>query len=326
MPFGEEGPRAADGEQELLLTDLPPDALHAIARQLVCVQPHRCSAWASALTSLIAVQHLTTLCTILRSALLADEVMWSMLISQRDLHWDKGRHLCGVAEAAGAAAESSRGKGRAESRLLCQRVWALGMWGYSSTLASLPRLTPDTDAASVCSANVVHHGTPLSMPLSMPLSDAVEIETWERTAEQVRTWLDGDVAPAVALEWLVYPPKGSAAPDALTQLAVISALRRCKAAQREGGSLSPSLAAELQAVGPLPLGWLQTRLEVKRFSWSQSRDCRGFRARDDVVVRRATLRELATCDEIASSDIAEIWGVLARGATYEVQRVTLRVL
>lgn len=91
---------------------------------------------------------------------------------------------------------------------------------------------------------------------------------------------------------------------------------------------------------------LTDHLQVKRFTWSQARDCRGFRARDDVAVRRATLRELATCDvrhpteatlhylnspgEITTSEIAEncsaIWGVLAKGATLEVQRVTLRVL
>ena len=57
--------------------------------------------------------------------------------------------------------------------------------------------------------------------------------------------------------------------------------------------------------------------------------------------RRATLRELATCDvrrppqadgrsgETAACEVAEncaaIWGVLAKGATLEVQRVTLRV-
>ena len=60
-----------------------------------------------------------------------------------------------------------------------------------------------------------------------------------------------------------------------------------------------------------------------------------------VSVRRATLRELATCDvrrptqaggrsgETAACEVAEncaaIWGVLAKGATLEVQRVTLRV-
>ena len=90
---------------------------------------------------------------------------------------------------------------------------------------------------------------------------------------------------------------------------------------------------------------LTDHLQVKRFTWSQARDCRGFRARDDVAVRRATLRELATCDVrhpteatlhyldspgSTASEIAEncsaIWGVLAKGATLEVQRVTLRVL
>ena len=47
----------------------------------------------------------------------------------------------------------------------------------------------------------------------------------------MRAWLFGHVAPAAGLEWLVHPPQGCAAPDALTQLAVISALRKCKAAE-----------------------------------------------------------------------------------------------
>ena len=161
-----------DDEQEpLLLMDLPPDALHAIARQLVCVGPHaattakdrfvacdaeeklfnsnadghksppprRCSGWACALTSLSAVQHMTTLCTGLRSTLLADEVLWSMLRRRRR-----------------------------------------DVLAASAPLASLPRLTPDAVSASLCSAHIVPHGT----PLSMPLSDAIEIETWQASEEQ----------------------------------------------------------------------------------------------------------------------------------------------
>ena len=271
--------------------------------------PRRCSGWASALTSLRAVKHMTMLCTGLRSTLLGDELLWSMLRRRRS-------------DALAA----------------------------SAPLASLPRLTPD---ARVCSAHIVPHGTPAV--LSMPLSDAVEIETWQAIEEQVRAWLFGHVAPAAGLEWLVHPPEGCAAPDALTQLAVISALRKCKAAEckwgvpaellhAQWGCPPPSLGAELlalQAAGALPAGCLQAHIEVKRYSWSQARDCRGFRARDDVAVRRATLRELATCDvrrptqadgrsgETAACEVAEncaaIWGVLAKGATLEVQRVTLRV-
>ena len=94
----------------------------------------------------------------------------------------------------------------------------------------------------------------------------------------MRALLFGHVVPAAALEWLLNPPEGSAAPDALKQLAVISALRKCKATQSKWGvpaevlesqwGLSPpSLGAELlalQAAGPLPAGCLQTRIEVKQ--------------------------------------------------------------
>ena len=180
-----------DDEQEpLLLMDLPPDLLHAIARQLVCggprevihqdsfgqlsfgdacavadaltqavldacdaeeklfnsnpdghksPHPRRCSGWACALTSLSALEHMTTLCTGLRSTLLADEVLWSMLRRRRR-----------------------------------------DVLAASAPLASLPRLTPDAVSASLCSAHIVPHGT----PLSMPLSDAIEIETWQATEEQ----------------------------------------------------------------------------------------------------------------------------------------------
>ena len=70
-------------------------------------------------------------------------------------------------------------------------------------------------------------------------------------------WLDGDVAPAAALEWLVNPPEDRVAPDALTQLALISALRKCGALEAESkwGVAPRSLAGELlalQAAGPRP--------------------------------------------------------------------------
>ena len=108
-----------DEQEPLLLVDLPADGIHAIARQLVSVgacnvthegtiqhmsntelmpvsdardgeeklhgnaDPRRCSGWASALTSLRAVKHMTMLCTGLRSTLLGDELLWSMLRRRR---------------------------------------------------------------------------------------------------------------------------------------------------------------------------------------------------------------------------------------------------
>ena len=93
-----------DEQEPLLLVDLPADGIHAIARQLVsvgaCHVTHEGTiqhmsnielmpvsdardGWASALTSLRAVKHMTMLCTGLRSTLLGDELLWSMLRRRR---------------------------------------------------------------------------------------------------------------------------------------------------------------------------------------------------------------------------------------------------
>ena len=94
----------------------------------------------------------------------------------------------------------------------------------------------------------------------------------------------------------------------------MSALRRVCAAEA-----ADALDSQMRRLA-LPELALPQKLEIKRYTWSQLRDCRGFRARDDVMVRRATLRELAM------DDTHEIWGVLARGVRFEVQRVVLRVV
>ena len=69
-------------------------------------------------------------------------------------------------------------------------------------------------------------------------------------------WLDGDVAPAAALEWLVNPPEDRVAPDALTQLALISALRKCGALEAESkwGVAPRSLAVKYPYI-PFTFSW-----------------------------------------------------------------------
>ena len=116
---------------------------------------------------------------------------------------------------------------------------------------------------------------------------------------------------ADALAWLL----DASVDDALTQLAVLSALR----VRLQNTDLSLDvLAKQIQLLEP-PQSWLSSRIEVKSYTWSQLRDCRGFRARDDVHIRHVTLRELAI------DDSHEVWGVLARGVKYEVQRITIGV-
>ena len=91
-----------------------------------------------------------------------------------------------------------------------------------------------------------------------------------------------------------------------------------KAACRAAGS-APAGLAEGRAAARLRLAErdapdsLFARISIKWHTWSSARDCRGFRARDDLHRRSATLLELA-CEPAH-----ELWGVLARGRGGEVR-------
>ena len=65
----------------------------------------------------------------------------------------------------------------------------------------------------------------------------------------------------------------------------------------------------------MPAGCLQAHIEVKRYSWSQARDCRGFRARDDLTTLSEPLGVLA------ASPQHQLWEVLDRGAVNEVRHI-----
>ena len=285
---------SADNEH-LRFLDLPLDVLQAIARQLVCdsEREHRCCA--SALAALQAVQHLCTTCAALNATCSSDELLWNSLLAQRrelsstrcNIH--RSEQYPGLCEVPSTASSSSR---TALGRLRADALAALD---------ALPKLTPDPSAAYLCSRGMAL--SPCStISLSMPTSNAVEIEKWQDVEGLVRRQLNSHVAPADALAWLLREdgayPEGS--PDALTQLAVLSALRAMVAPDGcwgpfRGVATSP-LAEQLARLGPalLPEHRLATQLEVKRYSWSQLRDCRGFRARDDVAVPRPRPRAPAS--------------------------------
>ena len=277
---------AVSGDNEQLrFLDLPLDALQAIARQLVCdgEREHRCCA--SALAALQAVQHLCTTCAALNATCSSDELLWNSLLAQRrelsstrcNIH--RSEQYPGLCELPSTISSSQTALGRLRADAL-------------AALDALPKLTPDPSAAYLCSRGMAL--SPCStISLSMPTSNAVEIEKWQDVEGLVRRQLNSHVAPADALAWLLREegayPEGS--PDALTQLAVLSALRAMVAPDGcwgpfRGVATSP-LAEQLARLGPalLPEHRLATQLEVKRYSWSQLRDCRGFRARDDVAVR-----------------------------------------
>ena len=271
-----------------LLADLPTDALQSVISQLLCGADGCCVARAVA-----SVQSAKTLCTVchsLRTAAVTHEVFWAKLLSLWLHPWRSHEDVTHQ-----AAVASFRFQ------------WLAGR----AALKRLPMLTPVTDLVECCSGVASTSSAPLSMPLSRPASRAIEMERFDLAEADVLSKLTKECVAADALAWLLDAPVD----DALTQLAVLSALR----ARLQNTDLSlDALAKQIQWCGP-PQSWLSSRLEVKSYTWSQLRDCRGFRARDDVRIRRVTLRELAL------DDSHEVWGLLARGVKYEVQRITIGV-
>ena len=270
-----------DAPTPKLLTDLPTDALQHIMMQLLINNDGCCVA--RAVASLDSVKTLSTLCHSLHTAALTHEVFWAKVLSlwrQED-----------VAEHAGLAS------------FRCH--WCVGR----AALRRLPMLTPVAESVECCSGVASTSSAPLSMPLSRPASQAIEMDRFELFEADIRDRLTKECDPADALAWLREDAPDA---DALTQLVVLSALRA--RIHKDVGAVA--LAVQLLWLDP-PRSWLASRIEVKIYTWSQLRDCRGFRARDDVHTRHVTLRELAM------DDSHEVWGLLARGVKYEVQRITI---
>ena len=134
----------------------------------------------------------------------------------------------------------------------------------------------------------------------------------------------------------------SAATEPVRCLAVLSALCRI----REEGTCEDGSTTALRSAAVASLRRLRScpsapalgqAVTVKWWEWSQLRDCRGFRARDDVYRRACTLADLAAEGCEADSGTAEAaseprraaaarcWRVLHRGVVAEVRAVRVMV-
>lgn len=94
--------------------------------------------------------------------------------------------------------------------------------------------------------------------------------------------------------------------DVVRDVREVNSYDERKAAAREHLQFPRSLPSSLR--GEITLRWS---------TWSQLRDCRGFRARDDRHRRSATLLQLLQQPE------AEVWSVLARGEGHEISKLSL---
>jgi len=109
------------------------------------------------------------------------------------------------------------------------------------------------------------------------------------------------VPPADAVEWA-----SEATRDPVAVLALVSALL-------DDGA-SPGLGRIR------PCGRPDGAVSVRYTTWSSARDCRGFRARDDVHFLDSSVGRLARTPH------HPIWGVLRRGVHQEVTSVELKVV
>jgi hypothetical protein len=140
-------------------------------------------------------------------------------------------------------------------------------------------------------------------------------------------------SPPILAEWL---DTRMAARTPLGCLAVLAALRSREAAPRLGeeheGVYEPTLGHERD--GGAYLAELATRLPpspsllaqvtLRWSTWSQLRDCRGFRARDDLHRCSSRLLELVCADDEPDGGAAAgFWAILRRGVADEVRSLQL---
>ena len=134
--------------------------------------------------------------------------------------------------------------------------------------------------------------------------------------------MTGNIAPADLVDWF---HSGAADHQPIRGLALLGALHQLscdvdgKGDARPDPALDRAKAAALQDLTGGSLTSLRQQVVIKYSTWSQGRDCRGFRSRDDVHRLRANLRTLGEEPEHPS------WEVLVRGIINEVRTITILV-
>lgn len=183
----------------------------------------------------------------------------------------------------------------------------------NSTQKSLPPVASSTSVASPDS--------PMAMSLSMlPAGAGTRMAVDGVTSGSFFTCVarlhDMHASPPMLAEWL---DTRMAATSPLGCLAVLRVLRTRDAA--------PPLQ-QLATRSPPPPSLL-AQVTLRWSTWSNLRDCRGFRARDDIHRRSSRLLDLARCpvDEephgFGGEDAADLWAILHRGVADEVRSIHL---
>ncbi|EOD15981.1 hypothetical protein EMIHUDRAFT_464373 [Emiliania huxleyi CCMP1516] len=173
--------------------------------------------------------------------------------------------------------------------------------------AACERLTDASAGVAVCALPIRVASPSRDAPVVSMSSCAAPLGVKQRHFDEAVERLgaclfDGYTRPWVA-DWLLRP---QAISEPLRALALCHAARSSKPS---------SLASLLAAVPPRTLS---RTVELRVSSFSEKRDCRGFRARDERKTLTASVLELAL-----SEDRHPIWATLRRGVVMEVRDLTL---
>lgn len=193
-------------------------------------------------------------------------------------------------------------------------------------VAPAPQLSPTSSARALANGGVV-----ACISRSCESSDTSGSVTQEAYTEAVQMVADALVAQDVAPDDLVdYLTSSDAAEQPIRCLALIDVLHR-RSGSDDSTGLGTAKRAALQQLAEAcgcsdePSGGsesvgcpsLRRRVIVKYFTWSQARDCRGFRARDEVHRINVGLHTL-----LAQPD-HRAWNVLSRGVVNEVRQIRI---
>ena len=291
-----------DGEVEVVVTldSLPSDATLHVLMQLDLQDVVRCSAVSRAFS--IACH---------------DEHLWEALRETRGLRTRE------------PSASSFFHEFRAAWLSTMDLIESLGMVG-----AKPPEAVPQESAALVASAPMVCGS---SQSIQAPAGNSgIDPKTFVATVRKLDEIARDGGAPftqeprgyLLLIDWLRTTAAQQRPLLCLTILAVLQEeapqrwLAACEDVVRELDSDDESshrkaaARKHLQCPRSLPLS-LQCEVTLRWSTWSQLRDCRGFRARDDRHRRSATLLQLLQQPE------AEVWRVLARGEGHEISKLSL---
>lgn len=208
------------------------------------------------------------------------------------------------------------------------------------TIRAVPNLGSEGRRPSLCStlSSTIQRGLPICCSSEPSKEDlgVSESDLKQGVSAMAEALSCGAVSVADMVDWLLTDAAARQPIRCLAMLALLqpppppppAAPQASDAAANEAAHAPPfcpqafseaAAAARSRLMAASPPRALRERIVIKWWSWSTARDCRGFRARDDM--HRITADLATLCREPGH----ELWAVLTRGVVNEVRSIRVNV-